>query len=178
MDGFALIKQIRQADIRQETQETQGTYGGHGPPIPIIVSSASVFDFNQEASLEAGANTFLPKPIQVEELLNQIRAQCQLDWIYGAIYPEPKASQRGEQTLGARAAFADASMVVPDLEVLAAFQDLALRGNLRGITRQAQALGQENQDYGPFAQHLQALAQAFEEEELIEFISQFIPTSD
>ncbi|MHC5829714.1 MAG: response regulator, partial [Nostoc sp.] len=60
MDGFELMVHL------QANPQTSS--------IPIIVSSASVFESNRQRSLEAGATAFLPKPLQIDELLNKLRS--------------------------------------------------------------------------------------------------------
>lgn len=40
--------------------------------IPIIALTASVFDFDYEAAVEAGCNDFVGKPMDIKELFNKI----------------------------------------------------------------------------------------------------------
>ncbi|MGB3638993.1 MAG: CHASE2 domain-containing protein, partial [Rivularia sp. (in: cyanobacteria)] len=68
MDGFELMVKL------QANSQTSS--------IPIIVSSASVFDADKQRSLEAGAKSFLPKPLQVEELSKTLGNLLNLEWIY------------------------------------------------------------------------------------------------
>ncbi|MBD2299399.1 ATP-binding protein [Nostoc sp. FACHB-190] len=68
MHGFDLLKQLRQS-----------TELSH---ILAIASSASIFAQDEFQSLEAGANCFLSKPIQVDELLEIIQTHLKLTWIY------------------------------------------------------------------------------------------------
>ncbi len=70
LDGFELIKRVRESENFKDTI--------------IIVSSASVFETDQYRSLEAGGNTFLPKPVQATELLQKIQQYLQLEWLYEA----------------------------------------------------------------------------------------------
>jgi signal transduction histidine kinase/DNA-binding NarL/FixJ family response regulator len=69
MDGFELIRQLRQSPILKEKI--------------VIASSASVSDADKYHSLSVGSNAFLPKPIQVETLLEQLQLHLNLTWIYG-----------------------------------------------------------------------------------------------
>lgn len=68
MDGLEMVKIIRNSPQLQD--------------IVIIVSSASVFASDRNKSMAAGANAFLPKPIQMEELLNLLQNYLELEWIY------------------------------------------------------------------------------------------------
>jgi signal transduction histidine kinase/ActR/RegA family two-component response regulator len=49
--------------------------------IPIIAASASASAEHQQASLAAGADAFLPKPIDVQRLLQEVGALLSLRWV-------------------------------------------------------------------------------------------------
>ncbi len=68
LNGLEMIKQIRALDKIKT--------------IPIIASSASVFETDKHQSLETGADDFLPKPVQIYELLKKVQQQLQIEWIY------------------------------------------------------------------------------------------------
>jgi DNA-binding NarL/FixJ family response regulator len=67
LDGHEAIRRIRQIAALQQT--------------PIIAVSASVAGPDRAASLVAGADAFVPKPIQQAELLEQIGRLLQLEWV-------------------------------------------------------------------------------------------------
>jgi CheY-like chemotaxis protein len=48
---------------------------------PIIASSAFVFHYDRQQSQEVGCNDFLPKPVQVAELLEMLQRYLNLVWI-------------------------------------------------------------------------------------------------
>ncbi|MEM8642646.1 MAG: CHASE2 domain-containing protein [Cyanobacteria bacterium P01_G01_bin.54] len=66
-DGFALARTIRATGDRR---------------VVILASSATVRPQEPALSLEAGCNDFLPKPIEVQLLLNKIEQYLGLAWIY------------------------------------------------------------------------------------------------
>lgn len=68
MDGLEMTRQLRQIVELQNTV--------------IIASSAFVFDYDRQESLDAGCNGFLPKPVQMEELLGLLQTHLGLEWIY------------------------------------------------------------------------------------------------
>ena len=68
MDGLEATRQIRQYPKLKK--------------VPIITMSASASLQDQQRSLQAGLNTFIAKPIQVDVLLKEIGAHLQLKWIY------------------------------------------------------------------------------------------------
>lgn len=78
MDGFEAVRRIRQYPQLQNTA--------------IIAASASVFDYHQQESRDAGCNEFIAKPIRLDLLLEKIQELLQLTWIYesadNAVMPE------------------------------------------------------------------------------------------
>ncbi|MBI9043720.1 MAG: response regulator [Anaerolineaceae bacterium] len=50
--------------------------------IPIIAVSASVFGMDQEASILAGCDDFLPKPVYVNALYEKTASHLGLEWVY------------------------------------------------------------------------------------------------
>ncbi|MDD2815908.1 MAG: CHASE domain-containing protein [Thiotrichaceae bacterium] len=68
MDGFEAVRRIRQYPELQHTA--------------IIAASASVFDYHQQESRDAGCNDFIAKPIRLDLLLEKIQELLHLTWIY------------------------------------------------------------------------------------------------
>lgn len=79
IDGYALLQNTRQRDAIKG--------------IPVVVSSASVSMRDRQASLNAGASDFLPKPISITELLPLLGKHLKLEWQY-----EGKPEQKLEQS--------------------------------------------------------------------------------
>jgi signal transduction histidine kinase/CheY-like chemotaxis protein len=70
MDGLEAIRRLRQAQATRH--------------VPVIVASASATDRDRRASIEAGANAFLPKPIHFGNLLRELGSLLQLRWVASA----------------------------------------------------------------------------------------------
>ena len=68
MDGFEAIRRIR-------ASETEGQH------LPILALSANVGEADRAAAREAGADDFLAKPVQHNELLERIGQALQLTWL-------------------------------------------------------------------------------------------------
>jgi two-component system sensor histidine kinase/response regulator len=88
MDGLEATRQLR----REESMAS----------VPIISVSAIASSADRSRSLSAGANAFLPKPIDYDALITEVGALLQLDWVREgqADADEPPATQgpqRGEQ---------------------------------------------------------------------------------
>ena len=126
----------------------------------IIAASASVLEADQEKSRVAGCDAFLPKPINLEHLLDLLAVHLKLTWIYA----EPAT---GEEAMGE-------PLVPPPLEELEALSNLARSGRIWDIRQHALALRELDETYIPFARKLQALAKNFEVEQIKAFIKQFI----
>jgi len=81
-DGFDLIQSVRG--------------GTHAPQTPIIVASASAFPGDQVRSTAAGANAFVPKPVESLALLQKIAGLLQLEYVYqgeaGEAQPAPSSA--------------------------------------------------------------------------------------
>ncbi|MEO0867063.1 MAG: ATP-binding protein [Cyanobacteria bacterium J06642_11] len=83
MGGFDMVQQLRSSDTTKH--------------LPIIASSASVFDFDRQKSYAAGCDDFLPKPIQADELFNYLQQHLNLVWIHQATTDTASDNSSGTQ---------------------------------------------------------------------------------
>ena len=147
LDGFELIKRVRESENFKD--------------LIIIVSSASVFETDQYRSLEAGANTFIAKPVQATELLQKLQQYLDLEWVYEA--------NEAPLAIGS-----DTNELIPppatSMEIL---DELAMKGNFREIVKQAVLLEQIDPKYIPFAKRLHQMAKDFQDEEILRFIQSY-----
>jgi PAS domain S-box-containing protein len=80
MDGFEATRQLRKIPALSQT--------------PIIAASASVFDYHQQQSRNAGCDGFIPKPIRADILLELLQTHLHLEWKYAAAStPQPIMQQ-------------------------------------------------------------------------------------
>jgi CheY-like chemotaxis protein len=135
------------------------------------VSSASVFDTDQHRCLDAGADRFLPKPVDATELYRQVSDLLDLEWIFAESAPTatPVAAPGADPSSSAETE----DWRLPSPEVLAELHELAMRGNLRGIVQQTQALQQEDARFTPFANQVQGMARGFQEKELVALLAHY-----
>ncbi|MDZ8084747.1 MAG: CHASE2 domain-containing protein [Nostoc sp. DedQUE12b] len=150
MDGFELMVHL------QANPQTCS--------IPIIVSSASVFEANRQRSLEAGATAFLPKPLQIEELLNRLRSLLGVEWIYAESSP-PKDEQ-----------ITSSEWVLPSQDVLQQLYHLAMMGDISAIEGMLRELIEENSQLAPFAAELSKLTANFQTGKIRKFLKSFVTT--
>ena len=155
MDGFELLKHLRQSAQLQH--------------IPIIVSSASVFEIDQHKSLNAGANAFLPKPVQAETLLDLLKTYLHLEWVYTT---EPKAEAQSNPVRSGKAPSADP--LLPSAADLGILHDLAMQGLLHELVEQCDRIDTVNPDVMPFTQTLRQLAKGFQMKQIQTVLEQHL----
>jgi PAS domain S-box-containing protein len=71
MDGFEAVKQLRQLPAVKD--------------VVVIATSASVFPGDQQKCLTAGCDGFIAKPVQAEQLLEQLGRHLGIEWNYEVI---------------------------------------------------------------------------------------------
>lgn len=153
MDGIELIRKIRsQSDLKT---------------LPIVVSSASVFEADRQEALEAGADRFLPKPISTDELLAALETTLKCSWVYQDIsetLPSLPSNNHSSPT----------TLVLPARDALARLQDLALRGNLKGIELEMSQLEQSDARLQPFTDRVRQLTKRFQVKQVRELIQSYL----
>lgn len=159
MDGFELIRQIRSDTLLKDTC--------------IIASSASVFEAEQCASIAAGADEFLPKPISADSLLDMIRSHLELDWIYETDDTSEVLTVE-QASLGIDKGQVSQPMTVPPTYTLERIFYHAKKGDLDSILEEANQLNALDVKFSPFAQELYRLAESFQVKQLQQFIQQYV----
>ncbi|MEH2090914.1 MAG: ATP-binding protein [Nostoc sp.] len=160
MDGYEMLRHLRQIPELQN--------------IPAIASSASVFESNQNESIAAGADAFLPKPVEASALLKLLEKYLNLKWIYeqNSIAVEPmKANSE------AISSSTPDEIVPPSEEVLSQLHTLALQGRLMAIEQQLKTLEKTDERYQPFVKAVREYADNFQTEKIRTFIEQYLPQS-
>ncbi len=155
MDGFEMMKHIRQSALLQN--------------VVIIVSSASVYDIDQHTSLDAGGNDFLPKPVQVDELLQKLKKHLNLEWIYenSSEFSNPYSTtliENGQEKDNVN------ELIAPSCEELAILLDLVKKGRLPSILEYLEQLERVDEKFIPFAQHLRQLVKSFQVKKIRQFL--------
>jgi CHASE2 domain-containing sensor protein/FixJ family two-component response regulator/anti-sigma regulatory factor (Ser/Thr protein kinase) len=148
MNGFELMIQLQSHPITQQ--------------IPIIVSSASVFDADRQRSLHAGAKTFLPKPLQMNDLLSTLQGLLQVEWVYAQA---PQASESA----------AAAPLLPPDKPVLDHLYHLAMMGDveaLEGILRDIET----DVQFVPFVTEIRKLTATYQTGKIRKLLKSLITT--
>jgi PAS domain S-box-containing protein len=182
MDGFEAARKLRQLPNLTD--------------IVIIATSASAFDYDQEKSLAAGCNGFISKPVQIEQLLEQLRRYLGLEWVYqsnSSLIPSPATMLRNEHSsplptrqfnselnlkvlpIGVtQDTLSEAIVIAPPTEAITALYELAKIGDIKGIQEQAKKIEQLDQQFVPFAQQLEQLAKGFQEKQILGFVRKYM----
>ncbi len=153
MDGFEMMHHLRQTPELKD--------------IPIVVSSASVFEIDKQKSLEAGGDDFLPKPVQAEELLEKLQKLLCLEWVY----------EQKEELGTLRHDASPMAIAPPPPEELARLYDLAKRGRVKAIEEQAEKIAQLDDKFAAFAHEIRTLAQGFQCKKIQDFIKQYLDSN-
>ncbi|MFQ5625335.1 MAG: response regulator [Methyloligellaceae bacterium] len=148
MDGFEFVREIRASAALQA--------------IPIIATSASAYEIENQVDMPARGDVFLPKPIQAEQLFGHLQQLLGLDWEYGpAGDPAPAASTK------------EVEMVLPDNNTLASLLDLALIGDVETLQEEIVQLKGTRPEWAPFVAQMQPLAEGFKLDRICELLEQY-----
>jgi len=101
MNGFELVRQLAAVPALRT--------------LPVVAVSASVFDYQQESSLQVGCSAFLGKPIRLPELLRVLEAELGLSWIY---HDEPVETRPAAAAQPGQPVSATQSLSPPQAEAL------------------------------------------------------------
>jgi len=161
LNGFEMVQRLRQIPEFKQ--------------VVVIASSASVFETDLYKSLEAGCNDFLPKPVQAEALLQKLQKYLNLQWIYQeSLMPGITELRENQTTVSAKSQIPTEQLMTPPLEEIKHLFELAMKGNMKGIIREAAKWEQLDERFVPFTEQLLQLAKEFQEKELLELIGQYI----
>lgn len=139
MDGYEFMQLLRQQPKAKNTK--------------VIVSSASVFQTDQQHSLDAGGDYFIAKPVQLNELIQTLQQALNLEWGYEEDVVQPAKAPVVSKSQQAQ--------VAPSLEVLLSLQKLALSGLIQKFCQELDELDQRSSDYQAFTQEHRAWAADF-----------------
>ncbi len=152
MDGLEAIARLRQLPDFQE--------------VPLIATSASASDADMQKSLAVGATAFLPKPVNFNDLLQQLGRLLQLTWVY---------DQSGEaSSIEGNAVEPPVSLPLEELEIL---DRLAQLGNMHNILERASYLVELDERYRPFANQLRLLAKGYRSKAIRLLVQQHLERS-
>lgn len=149
MDGLEATRLIRESTDLKD--------------IPVIMSSASAFEFNRNDALSAGCTAFLAKPVQAEDLFEHLRVHLKLEWRYDSDTIEKVSVQKADQPF-----------VPPPQEELTALLDLAKVGKIMAIRQQIGRMEKLGDQYRPFIEELRTIVKSFDMDQLVKFLVRYV----
>ena len=150
MDGWHVTQRLR-----QELQYK----------MPVIIISASTQITDESYSYKVGANYFLPKPINFEQLLQTIAQHLNIVWITSDGSPQRLPAKDTVIVNGEN----KSEMIIPKPEILAELQRLVIQGDIRGCISYVNSL-KEQSELLPFIQQVIQLAQSCQLKQLKQLI--------
>jgi CheY-like chemotaxis protein/nitrogen-specific signal transduction histidine kinase len=153
MDGFEAMRRLRR---------TPGF-----ADVPIIATSASATQDVEARCRAAGADAFIPKPIEHAHLLQTIGRLMNLTWICDTEAQPPDAIAAG-----------DGELVCPPPDEMVVLQRLARIGNMRSIKERADHLKGLDPRYAPFAKRLWAMADGCQSKAIVAFVEKHSADQD
>jgi signal transduction histidine kinase/DNA-binding NarL/FixJ family response regulator len=154
MDGFEAMRRLR---LMPEFAQ-----------VPFIATSASATHEVQARCRAAGANAFIPKPIEQDLLLETMARLMDLTWIC--------EETTGQSTEIVRAG--DRNLVCPPPEEMVVLRQLARTGNMRTIVERADYLKDLDARYAPFATRLSTLAEHCQSQAIVTLVEQYSAHQD
>ncbi|MES2036775.1 MAG: ATP-binding protein [Pseudomonadota bacterium] len=149
MDGLESSRLIRQSPTLRN--------------IPIIAISASATQEENDASMIAGANAFMTKPVDQEKLIQYIGGYLNLVWEHAKVVePSGSPSENGRE------------MIAPNSQELSDLHQLAMLGNMRDIRKYAENLTQRDERYSAFTEKLLDLAKEYKSKAIVALVEQFM----
>lgn len=147
MDGLEMMRTIRKSP--------------HLKQMPIIVSSGRVFQAERQKCFEAGADFFLSKPVEVEELFTYLQQSLNLQWIYeeNSIEADLKVAAN---LLGEEEPEFAKNMNFPSQDQLEILLDFAKRGHIVGLEKALGHLEESDPNLMPFVTKMQKLTNSFQ----------------
>lgn len=153
LDGYQMTRQLRQLPFQNTI---------------IIAVSANAFAVDQQNSLEAGCNDFLPKPIKSQDLFDKIKHYLNLSWIY-----ENQSQAETQQTGYESRSVTSIEMTLPPKEELVLLYEAVSSGAISTVEDEVMRLGELNPEYADFVTLIQELADEFEYEKIAALIDKY-----
>ena len=154
LDGFEMTRRLRQSSALKQ--------------ITVIASSASILTQDQAKSFEAGCDDFLPKPIEVENLLVRLQKWLNLEWIYEKQLPSTLEDTASE------AVAPTTQLIVPPVEDIAKIHRAAKIGDIEQIEIEVTRIKQLDKQYISFCNRVLELALNFEDRKIVSLIEPYL----
>ena len=160
MDGYELARQLHQSK----------TLNG----VLLLAVTAGVSEAQQQKCLDAGYEGFVTKPIMTEDLLGQLEAGLQLQWIYREDGARMEHNWEDTAVYQTQPIIDNTPMITPPPENLAIMYQLASIGDVEAVIDMAVRFKQQDDAYDLFATHIENLAHNFQITNICSFLQQHL----
>lgn len=147
MDGLEMTRRLRKLPDFAQT--------------PIIASPATLSQVDVQDSLDAGCNSFFPKPIEFTGLLAELQKHLKLQWIYETKPETTQSPVKGTD---------EVDLVMPPPEELTRLYAAAQGGFMNDVQQEAIRLKQLSPQYATFANKVMELNRQFDDEAILRLI--------
>ncbi len=144
MNGLEAVQELRKHPALQET--------------PIIGLSAAVGNQTDAHDFAKACDDFLPKPVDIDRLLNRIQTHLRLAWEFGREIPETTADRGGE------------TAQVPPEAMLDTLCYHLERGDFQKIEQLLRDLDRSNPGYGQFCRNIEQYTQCYNSQGLLNYL--------
>ncbi|MEM1170002.1 MAG: ATP-binding protein [Cyanobacteria bacterium P01_H01_bin.35] len=151
MNGYELLERIHSSESLKD--------------VVAIASSASVFESNQQDALDAGADVFLPKPIQTDILLQILEQHLDLEWVY---------EEEEKVSVDVAKITESDGIIPPSQEVLQQLLTLVEDGDIQSVIETVEELQKSQATSSAFAQEILQMANNFQLQRLQTFIEEYL----
>ncbi len=149
IDGLAVTQILRREAAWQD--------------LPIIIVSASTLPTDESQCYQVGANAFLAKPLNFEQLLQLLENHLQLEWVFA----------NTSTIVQPRKDLASTSIVAPTTSELNQLLELAAQGDIREVLSQIELWQETQPQLIPFIKKIRPLAENCQLKKLKQFIKQY-----
>lgn len=152
MDGFEFLQHLRNDPTWKAYRST-----------PVIVSSASVGQSDQQMALDKGGDAFLAKPVDAQALFQVLAEQMKLDWVF-------------EDQLGESAELVPIAgeVVLPSRQILKTLLTFAQLDNINDLREHLDRLIEKDDRYFTFADPILQLAKQYRTEEIETLLQEYL----
>ncbi len=159
MDGLEVTRILRQESVWQD--------------LPIIIVSASTLPTDESECYQAGANSFLAKPLDFEQLLKLLQQHLSLEWTTQDNLTHLSGSSKTSQIKTD-----SESIVIPTAAELNQLLELIMEGDIREVLSQIEGWQKNRPQLMPFIQKIRHLAETCQLRKLKELLKQYLKQSE
>lgn len=151
MDGWDMLAKMRKLELFQDTL--------------IILTSPNIYEIDRQKTLTAGADDFLTRPLQAEELYSILAKRLQINWVYATPSIEPP-----EEPVTVMVN----QMVIPPVSDLTMLLEYVRKGQIKGIKQELERIARIDEKYHIFVRQLSKYAKNLNIQKIRTFIQENI----